>query len=80
MSFAFLAGLALCVPPNCLPPAQARPVAPKNVVYRLYYYNVKSQGRVHHYGTYTNYAHMLRALNYLNSFPEYRAYYVTSYQ
>ena len=37
-------------------------------------YSVKHPRQVHLHGSYTNYAAALRAMNHLNSIPEYRAY------
>jgi hypothetical protein len=50
-------------------------VAPANATYTVYYYNVQRPAKVHTYGVYSSYAAAIRAMNFLNSFPEYRAYY-----
>jgi hypothetical protein len=77
MLYATVAALALIVPPalNLAGPAAAqRPTAPQNRVYYVYYYNVRYPNRVHLWDSYTNYASALRAMNFVNSYPQYRAY------
>jgi hypothetical protein len=83
---ATLVALALSLATSLVTPeqAQAKPgggfsygprrTAPQNRVYKVYYYNVKGGREAHLYGSYTNYAAALKAMRYLNSYPEYRAY------
>jgi hypothetical protein len=79
-----LMALALTLVHPLMAPAQAQPgggfgygprrTAPQYRVYKVYYYNVKYPRNVHLYGSYTNYAAALKVMNYLNSYPQYRAY------
>lgn len=76
---AALAALALMtpavIPAGARAQSSSRPRAPQNAVYKVYYYKVKAPSRVNLYGTYTSYASALRAMRFINSFPQYRAYY-----
>jgi len=72
-----VAALALALPlaPGLMSSGEsAHPVAPRNKVYKVYYWNVNKPNQLHLYGTYNSYAQALNAMHFLNSFPEYVAY------
>lgn len=54
----------------------ARPTAPANATYEVWYRNVKT-GKSYHYMTTKNYASAIRAVNYLNENPNVFAWKIT---
>ena len=74
-----VAGLSLPVGAGMIDPQADPGPAPKVEAaqgqwYTVYYYNVRFPHRVHVYTSTTNYAQALRVAQFINSYPEYRAY------